>query len=160
MKQIISTRRLNMKLTPFIILSIMLFSCSGNGTKSEKNQEITDMDSTELVVIDTMVTSPIESKEKAEESTRVNSKDPVVGTFYCSRSGDIYVFNNDKTGMFTPNGGSGATFNWRLKGKILIVTYSGESEFLGSSKLKYDKSSNSFIEKSISLGNLKFVKQE
>lgn len=149
-----------MKLTPFFVLSIMLFSCSGNGNKSEKNQEIIDMDSTESVVIDTMVTSPIESKEKAEESTRVKTKDPIVGTFYCSRSGDTYVFNDDNTGMFTPRGGSGATYHWRLKGKYLIVTYSGESEFLGSSKLKYDKSSNSFIEKSISLGNLKFVKQE
>ena len=102
----------------FLIFSILLSSCGGNGNKSKKNQEITDMDSTESVVIDTMVTSPIESKEKAEESTRVKSKDPIVGTFYCSRSGDTYVFNNDKTGMFTPNGGSGATFNWRLKGKI------------------------------------------
>ena len=160
MKQIISTKRSNMKLTPFIVLSIMLFSCSGNGNKSEKNQEIIDMDSTESVVIDTMVTSPIESKEKAEESTRVKTKDPIVGTFYCSRSGDTYVFNDDNTGMFTPRGGSGATYHWHLKGKYLIVTYSGESEFLGSSKLKYDKSSNSFIEKSISLGNLKFVKQK
>lgn len=141
-----------------LLFSILLLSCGGN--KSEKNQEIIDMDSTESVVIDTMVTSPIESKEKAEESTRVKTKDPIVGTFYCSRSGDTYVFNNDKTGMFTPNGGSGATFNWRLKGKILIVTYSGESEFLGSSKLKYDKGSNSFVEKSISYGNLTFVKQE
>lgn len=74
MKQIISTKRSNMKLTPFFVLSIMLFSCSGNGNKSEKNQEIIDMDSTESVVIDTMVTSPIESKEKAEESTRVKTK--------------------------------------------------------------------------------------
>ena len=151
---------MNMRNVPFLFLSILLFSCSGNGNKSEKNNELIDMDSTESVVIDTMVTSPIESKEKAEESTRVKSKDPVVGTFYCSRSGDTYVFNNDKTGMFTPNGGGGATFNWRLKGKILIVTYSGESEFLGSSKLKYDKGSNSFVEKSISYGNLTFVKQE
>ena len=83
MKQMISTKRLNMKLTPFIILSIMLFSCSENENKSEKNNELIDMDSTESVVIDTMVTSPIESKEKAEESTRVKSKDPIVGTFYC-----------------------------------------------------------------------------
>ena len=68
----------------FLLFSILLLSCGGN--KSEKNQEIIDMDSTESVVIDTMVTSPIESKEKAEESTRVKTKDPIVGTFYCSRS--------------------------------------------------------------------------
>lgn len=148
-----------MKLTPFIVLAIMLFSCTGNGNKSEKNQKIMDMDS-ESVVIDTMETSTIESEEKAEKPTRVKTKDSIVGLYYCSRSGDTYVFNDDNTGMFTPRGRSGATYHWRLKGKYLIVTYSGESEFLGSSKLKYDKSSNSFIEKSISLGNLKFVKQE
>ena len=62
----------------YLFLSILLFSCSGNGNKSEKNNELIDMDSTEYVVIDTMVTSPIESKEKAEESTRVKSKDPIV----------------------------------------------------------------------------------
>ena len=62
-----------MRNVPFLFLSILLFSCGGNGNKSEKNQEIMDMDSTELVVIDTMVTSPIESKDKAEESTRVKN---------------------------------------------------------------------------------------
>ena len=49
-----------MKLTPFIVLAIMLFSCTGNGNKSEKNQKIMDMDS-ESVAIDTMETSTIES---------------------------------------------------------------------------------------------------
>lgn len=111
------------------------------------------------VAIDTMVNIPVKD-EISEEPIKSKSKNPIVGTFYCPQSGDTYVFDDDNTGMFTPRGGSGATYHWRLKGKYLIVTYSGESEFLGSSKLKYDKSSNSFIEKSISLGNLKFVKQE
>ena len=39
-----------MRNVPFLFLSILLFSCGGNGNKSEKNQEITDMDSTESVV--------------------------------------------------------------------------------------------------------------
>lgn len=147
-----------MKKVPLIILSIFLLSCSGNGNKSTMNQEIMGMDS-DAVTIDTMVDVPAED-EISEEPVKVKSKNPIVGTFYCSRSGDTYVFNDDNTGMFTPNGGYGATYHWRLKGKYLIVTYSGESKFLGSSKLKYDKSSNSFIEKSISFGNLKFVKQE
>ena len=72
---------MNMRNVPFLFLSILLFSCGGNGNKSEKNQEIMDMDSTELVVIDTMVTSPIESKDKAEESTRVKTKDSIVGLY-------------------------------------------------------------------------------
>lgn len=64
------------------------------------------------------------------------------------------------TGTFIPNGGSGATYKWRLKGHSLIVTYIGESAFLGSSKLRYDKKTHSFVENSISYGKLKFIKQE
>lgn len=148
-----------MKKTLLFLFSILLLSCGGNGNKSVGDQEIMDMDSDATVIIDTMVDIPVEDKT-SEETVKVKSKNPIVGTFYCSRSGDTYVFNEDKTGEFTPNGGSGATFNWHLKGKVLTVTYSGESKFLGSSKLKYDKVSNSFIERSISFGNLKFVKQE
>lgn len=147
-----------MKKIPLFIFSIILSACGGNGNKSVGSQEIMGMDS-DAATIDTMVDVPVEN-EISEEPAKVKSKNPIVGTFYCSRSGDTYVFNDDNTGMFTPNGGYGATFNWHLKGKTLIVTYSGESEFLGSSKLRYDKVSNSFIEKSISYGNLTFVKQE
>ena len=147
-----------MKKVLLFILSIPLLSCGGNGNKSARSQEVIDMDS-DSVAIDTMVNIPVKD-EISEEPIKAKSKNPIVGTFYCPQSGDTYVFNDDNTGMFTPRGGSGATYHWRWKGKYLIVTYSGESEFLGSSKLKYDKSSNSFIEKSISLGNLKFVKQE
>lgn len=73
-----------MKLTPFIVLAIMLFSCTGNGNKSEKNQKIMDMDS-ESVAIDTMETSTIESEEKAEKPTRVKTKDSIVGLYYCKK---------------------------------------------------------------------------
>lgn len=147
-----------MKKVLLFILSILLLSCGGNGNKSARSQEVMDMDS-DSVAIDAMVNIPVED-EISEEPIKEKSKDPIVGTFYCPKSGDTYVFNDDNTGMFTPRGGSEATYHWRLKGKYLIVTYTGESEFLGSSKLKYDKSSNSFIEESMSLGNLKFVKQE
>lgn len=90
-----------MKLTPFIVLAIMLFSCTGNGNKSEKNQKIMDMDS-ESVVIDTMETSTIESEEKAEKPTRVKTKDSIVGLYYCKKSGDTYVLNDDYSGLFLP----------------------------------------------------------
>ena len=97
---------MNMRNVPFLFLSILLFSCGGNGNKSEKNQEIMYMDSTELVVIDTMVTSPIESKDKAEESTRVKTKDSIVGLYYCKKSGDTYVLNDDYSGLFLPKSGN------------------------------------------------------
>ena len=102
----------------------------------------------------------MEENEEPKEPTKVKSSNPIIGTFYCTRSGDTYIFNENKTGMFIPKGESGAKYNWRLEGNTIIVTYSGKSAFLGTSKLKYDKDSNSFIEKSIVFGNLTFVKQK
>lgn len=148
-----------MKLTSFIILSIMLFSCSGNGNKSEKNQEIIEMDSSESVLIDTMMTSPIESKEKTEEPTRVKTKDSIVGLYYCKKSGDTYAFNADNSGLFLPKSGGSCTIDWYKTGNSVTVTFTGEMEFLGTQRLDYNKSGNYLIEKSEIYGYLKYTRQ-
>ena len=127
-----------MKLTPFIVLAIMLFSCTGNGNKSEKNQKIMDMDS-ESVVIDTMETSTIESEEKAEKPTRVKTKDSIVGLYYCKKSGDTYVLNDDYSGLFLPKSGNSCTIDWYKTGNSVTVTFTGEMEFLGTQRLDYNK---------------------
>ena len=123
-----------MRNVPFLFLSILLFSCGGNGNKSEKNHEIMDMDSTELVVIDTMVTSPIESKDKAEESTRVKTKDSIVGLYYCKKSGDTYVLNDDYSGLFLPKSGNSCTIDWYKTGNSVTVTFTGEMGVLRYAK--------------------------
>lgn len=143
----------------FLIFSILLSSCGGNGHKSEENQEITDMDSTEAVVIDTMVTSPIESKEKAKEPTRVKTKNSIVGSYYCKKSGDTYVLNDDYSGLFLPKSGSSCTFDWYKTGNSVTVTFTGEMEFLGTQRLDYNKSGKFLIEKSEIYGYLKYTKQ-
>ena len=148
-----------MRNVPFLFLSILLFSCGGNGNKSEKNQEIMDMDSTELVVIDTMVTSPIESKDKAEESTRVKTKDSIVGLYYCKESGDTYVLNDDYSGLFLPKSGNSCTIDWYKTGNSVTVTFTGEMEFLGTQRLDYNKNGKVLIEKSEIYGYLKYTKQ-
>ena len=150
---------MNMRNVPFLFLSILLFSCGGNGNKSEKNQEIMDMDSTELVVIDTMVTSPIESKDKAEESTRVKTKDSIVGLYYCKKSGDTYVLNDDYSGLFLPKSGNSCTIDWYKTGNSVTVTFTGEMEFLGTQRLDYNKNGKFLIEKSEIYGSLKYTKQ-
>lgn len=147
----------NMKKATIIVLSILLAACNGN--YSVKSQSTTDTDSTDCTVIDTMVTPAPEKEAISKKPKKAKTKSPIVGTFYCKRSGDSYVFNNDYTGMFIPNGGYGATYYWSLKNNTIVITYSGESEFLGTTKLKYDKKSNTFVEKSSMLGNLKFTKQ-
>lgn len=148
-----------MKKVPFIIFSIILLSCNGNRNQSVRNQDIAEVDSTSIA-IDTTTVPTMEENEDSKEPTKVKSSSPIIGTFYCTRSGDTYIFNENKTGMFIPKGESGAKYNWRLEGNTIIVTYSGKSAFLGTSKLKYDIGGNSFIEKSIAFGNLTFVKQK
>ena len=143
----------------FLIFSILLSSCGGNGNKSKKNQEITDMDSTESVVIDTMVTSPIESKDKAEESTRVKTKDSIVGLYSCKKSGDTYVLNADYSGLFLPKSGNSCTIDWYKIGNSVTVTFTGEMEFLGTQRLDYNKNGKVLIEKSEIYGYLKYTKQ-
>lgn len=55
------------------LLIISAFFCSCSKVKNES------------VVIDTMETSTIESEEKAEEPTRVKTKDSIVGLYYCKK---------------------------------------------------------------------------
>lgn len=143
----------------FLIFSILLSSCGGNGNKSKKNQEITDMDSTESVVIDTMVTSPIESKGKGKEPTRVKTNNPIAGSYYCKKSGDTYVLNDDYSGLFLPKSGSSCTIDWYKTGNSVTVTFTGEMEFLGTQRLDYNKSGKFLIEKSEIYGYLKYTKQ-
>lgn len=80
------------------------------------------------VASDTLISLPVE-EENVSNNEPAKSKDPFIGSYYCSRSGDTYIFNEDKTGTFIPNGGSGATYKWRLKGHSLIVTYMANLRF-------------------------------
>lgn len=144
-----------MKKVLLFILSIPLLSCGGNGNKSARSQEVMDMDS-DSVAIDTMMTYPI---EKAEEPTRVKTKDSVVGSYYCKKSGDTYVLNDDYSGLFLPNSGNSCTIDWYKTGNSVTITFTGEMEFLGTQRLDYNKSGKFLIEKSEIYGYLKYTKQ-
>ena len=115
-----------------------------------------DMDS-ESVVIDTMETSTIESEEKTEAPTRVKTKDSIVGLYYCKKSGDTYVLNDDYSGLFLPKSGNSCTIDWYKTGNS--VTFTGEMEFLGTQRLDYNKNGKFLIEKSEIYGYLKYTKQ-
>lgn len=147
-----------MKKVLLFILSIPLLSCGGNGNKSARSQEVMDMDS-DSVAIDTMMTYPIEKPEKAEEPTRVKTKDSVVGSYYCKKSGDTYVLNDDYSGLFLPNSGNSCTIDWYKTGNSVTITFTGEMEFLGTQRLDYNKSGKFLIEKSEIYGYLKYTKQ-
>ena len=91
--------------------------------------------------------SPIETVKEAA--------DPIVGTYFCNRTHDTYVFKSDKTGFFTIQGGGPSTFTWRRSGSNVTIVY----EAFGEQKLKFDQGAKTITEKSESFGTLVFNKQ-
>jgi hypothetical protein len=91
------------------------------------------------------------SKEAVQEPT-----DPLVGTYFCNRTHDTYVFKSDKTGFFTIQGGvSPSEFTWKRSGSNVTIVY----EAFGEQKLKFDQKAQTITEKSESFGLLVFNKQ-
>ena len=91
------------------------------------------------------------SAEKKQEVT-----DPLVGTYFCSRTHDTYVFKSDKTGFFAiQGGGSPSEFTWKRSGNNVTIQY----EAFGEQKLKFDPKTKTITEKSESFGTLVFNKQ-
>lgn len=138
-----------MKKASFILVSIILLSCNGNN--SVRNQEHADVDS---AVIDTMDVQPLKN-ESHKKLAKNNTADPIVGTYYCYRTQDTYVFLSDKTGYFTVQGGSPSDFTWKRSGKNVTIVY----EVFGKQKLKFDSKAQTLTEESESLGTLVFDKQ-
>lgn len=138
-----------MKKTSFILVSIILLSCNGNN--SVRIQEHADVDS---AVIDTMDVQPLKN-ESHKKLAKNNTADPIVGTYYCYRTQDTYVFLSDKTGYFTVQGGSPSDFTWKRSGKNVTIVY----EVFGKQKLRFDSKAQTLTEESKSLGTLVFDKQ-
>ena len=96
------------------------------------------------------------SKETATKQEQVKEvADPLVGTYFCNRTHDTYVFKSDKTGFFTIQGGSPSTFTWKRSGNNVTIVY----EVFGQQKLKFDPKAETLTEKSESFGTLTFYKQ-
>ena len=99
-----------------------------------------------------------EIKELSQETTAEEVKevtDPIVGTYFCTRTHDTYVFLSDNTGFFTIQGGSPSTFTWKRSGNNVTIKY----EAFGEQKLKFDDKAKTLTEKSESFGTLVFNKQ-
>lgn len=85
----------------------------------------------------------------------VQEVDPIVGTYFCNRTHDTYVFKPDKTGFFNIQGGSPTEFTWKRSGNNVTIVY----EAFGEQKLRFDPQTKTITEKSESFGTLVFKKQ-
>ena len=90
------------------------------------------------------------SKEAVNEPT-----DPLVGTYFCNRTHDTYVFLSDKTGFFNVQGGSPSIFTWKRSGEDVTIVY----EAFGKQYLLFNQKAKTITEKSESFGTLVFNKQ-
>ncbi len=93
--------------------------------------------------------------EKPSTDASQEVTDPLVGTYYSNRTHDTYVFNSDKTGFFTIQGGNPSVFTWRRSRSNVTIIYKA----FGEQKLKFDQRAMTITEKSESLGTLVFNKQ-
>ena len=106
-----------MKKASFILVSIILWSC--NGSNSVRNQEYADVDS---AVIDTMDVQPLKD-ESHKKLAKNKTEDPIVGTYYCYRTQDTYVFQSGKIGYSTVQGWSPSGFTRERSGKDVTIGY-------------------------------------
>ena len=93
--------------------------------------------------------------EKPTQEAVQEPADPLVGTYFCNRTHDTYVFKSDKTGFFNIQGGSPSTFTWKRSGNNVTIVY----EAFGKQKLKFDQKAKTITEKSESFGTLVFNKR-
>lgn len=95
------------------------------------------------------------AKKKEEAKKAKEVEDPFVGTYFCNRTHDTYVFSSNNTGYFEIQGGDPSDFIWKRSGNIVIIKY----KYFGKQKLRYNSKSQTLIENSKSFGTLVFKKQ-
>ena len=86
---------------------------------------------------------------------RKKTVDPLVGSYKCDRSKDVYVFHADGTGEFFAAGSTSSnSFTWNRFVDDITILY----KVYGEQKLKFNLSNKTITEKSPSLGTHVFRK--
>ena len=108
----------------------------------------------EWVIKENLNTIAVEEKIKSP-TERKKTVDPLVGSYKCDRSKDVYVFHADGTGEFFAAGStSSSSFTWNRFVDDITILY----KVYGEQKLKFNLSNKTITEKSPSLGTLVFRK--
>lgn len=102
------------------------------------------------------VNEPVEKNKVSVKPT--TSQTEFFGIYFCDRTGDRYIFDDDGTGCFQIQGNLGtcSEFRWKKVGNKVTINYIGESAAFGRQVLQYNKASKTLVEKSKIFGNLMF----
>lgn len=111
------------------------------------------------------INEPIDKQAKVSNKTKttisLSTGKAFTGTYFCTRTHDIYHFDDDHTGYFhiqciDPNA---SEFTWKRNGSKVTITYTGDVAACGKQALEYNKEKKTITESSIDFGKLVFVKQ-
>ncbi len=91
------------------------------------------------------------------EPVEIESKnaDAIVGSYFCKRTHDTYVFKSNNTGYMNVQGAGPSEFTWKRSGKNVTIVY----ELSGEQKLTFNQKAKTITEESEWFGTLVFVKQ-
>lgn len=129
-----------------------LISC-GNQTKPTQEPEL-NYDSIANEIMKQVDDLPDEDTAKEIQSTDTNNLDPLVGSYRCKRTTDVYVFYSDGTGTFF-TGETNSDFTWKRSDNSVTINY----EVFGKQKLTFNSKTKTIVENSKSLGKLTFQKE-
>ena len=127
-------------------LAALLFVSCGNTQPQNTNEEVEDS-----CLVDTTILAPVEEVTEEEEN-----QDPLVGSYRCARTGDVYKFYANGMGRFYVGGGSFSNeFKWQRSGKNVTIVH----ESFGKEKLKFDEKKETITKNSESYGTIVFDKE-
>lgn len=115
----------------------------------------------EVLFINEPIDKQAKVSNKTKTTTSLSTGKAFTGTYFCTRTHDIYHFDDDHTGYFhiqciDPNA---SEFTWKRNGSKVTITYTGDFAACGKQALEYNKEKKTIIERSIDFGKLVFVKQ-
>lgn len=115
----------------------------------------------EVLFLNEPIDKQAKVSNKTKNTTYLSTGKAFTGTYFCTRTHDIYHFDDDNTGYFhiqciDPNA---AEFTWKRNGSKITITYTGDDAVSGKEALKYDKKKKTITENSLNFGELVFVKQ-
>lgn len=144
----IKKERINMKKIISLLSVLILISC-GKQTKPTQEPE-PNYDSIANAIMK-QIDAPEEVVTSEAPSEEVVNYDPLVGSYRCKRTNDVYVFYSDGTGTFF-SGTMDSDFTWKRSGENVTINY----EVFGKQKLTFDAKSQTIVEISESFGKLVF----
>lgn len=131
------------------LISVLVLTSCGNQTKPTQEAE-PNYDSIANEIMK-QIDAPDEVKASGTQSKDETNLDPLVGSYRCKRTKDVYVFYSDGTGTFH-TGGTDSDFTWKRSGNNVTINY----EVFGKQKLTFNPKDKTIVEISESFGKLVF----